>query len=328
MISKVHFGKRIAQHRRQKKWLQAELAEKLSITSQAVSKWERGAALPDVELLLELSRLYGVSINELLEDRDMLKPLTEQEYRMDGAAIFDSGVELSPQWAGDMIREGWISRNWREAQGREGTVECDAGRRIAESGGLILEIGTGPGGGFAPYILRADPDASIIISDISPTVAREWKKFLDKELDSPNLSCAAFDLCHIPFRDGCIGVVSDRGGIINAVTAAGGPGDKGAALKEAYRVLEPGGMLVTAMGFVTKETLAALPERARRVLLEERPDIFEDLYEETVLAGFRKIDSVVGGHWNTDDDESDIADLARSLGVDLQFTGCVRYCYK
>lgn len=46
------------------------------------------------------------------------------------------------------------------------------------------------------------------------------------------------------------------------------------------------------------------------------------------MAGFRKIDSVVSGHWNTDGDERDIADLTRSLGVDLQFTGCVRYCYK
>lgn len=211
---------------------------------------------------MELSRLYGVSINELPEDRDMLKPLTEQEYRMDGVAIFDSGVELSPQWAGDMVREGWISRNWREAQGREGTVECNAGLRIAKNSGLILEIGAGPGGGFAPYILRADPDASIIISDMSPTVAQEWKKFLDKELDSPNWSCAAFDFCHIPFRDGYIGVVSDHGGIINAVTTASGPGDKGAALKEAYRVLEPGGVLMTAMGFVTKKTLA--PCRSRR----------------------------------------------------------------
>ena len=328
MIQKVHFGKRIAQYRRRRKWSQAELAEKLGVTSQAVSKWECGTALPDVELLLELSHLYGVSINEMLEDRDILKALTDQEYRMDGAAIFDSGAELFPEWACDMIAERWIARNWREANAKEGAVELDVGCRIAETGGLILEIGAGPGGGFVPYILRADPDASIIISDMSPTVVREWKKLLDKEMDSPNLGYAAFDFCRIPFRDGCIDVVSDHAGIGNVVTAAGELGDKGAALKEAYRVLNPGGVLVTTVGFVTKETLASLPGHAQEVLLEKRPDIFEDLYEETVLAGFRKIDSVVSGYWDTDYDESDIADLARSLGVNLRFTDCVRYCYK
>jgi len=65
-----------------------------------------------------------------------------------------------------------------------------------------------------------------------------------------------------------------------------------------------------------------------KVLKEKRPDIFEDLYEETVLAGFRKIDSIVGGCWYTNDDESTIADLARELRINLKFTSYVRYCQK
>ena len=85
---------------------------------------------------------------------------------------------------------------------------------------------------------------------------------------------------------------------------------------------------MTSTGFVNKETLAALPPDAQKVLLEKRPDVFEDLYEETVLAGFDKIDSVIGGGWYTEDDESTIADLARSLGVNLKFTSYVRYCTK
>lgn len=100
------------------------------------------------------------------------------------------------------------------------------------------------------------------------------------------------------------------------------------ALKEAFRVLKPGGKLITSTGFVNKETLAALPEEAQRVLTQKRPDVFEDLYEDTVLAGFSKIDSVISGCWYTDDDESTIADLARSLGVNLKFTSYTRYCTK
>ncbi len=67
MINKLHFGKRIAVFRRKQNLSQAELAEKLGVSAQAVSKWETAMAFPDIELLLELSKLYGVSINELLE---------------------------------------------------------------------------------------------------------------------------------------------------------------------------------------------------------------------------------------------------------------------
>lgn len=328
MIQKIHFGKRIAKHRKQSGRSQAELADVLGVTSQAVSKWECGAALPDIDLLLELSHMYCVSINELLEDRDILKGIATVEYKMDDVALFDSCAELHKEWARDMVKETWIARNWLAAKSSNRQSEQEAGRYIAEKGGVILEVGAGPGGGFVPYILQADPDASIIISDMSPTVVREWKKYLDKELDSPNLSYAAFDYCHIPFRDNCVDVVSDYGGIANAITAKCTPGDKGAALKEAYRVLKPGGLLVTTSGFVTKETFASLPEHAQKIIKETRPDIFEDLYEETVLAGFQKIDSTVSGYLDTDDDEGGIADLARSLGVNLRFTEYVRYCRK
>ncbi len=54
--------------------------------------------------------------------------------------------------------------------------------------------------------------------------------------------------------------------------------------------MKPGGKLITSKGFVNKETLAALPKEAQRVLTQEHPDVFEDLYEDTVLAGFSKMD--------------------------------------
>lgn len=325
MIHKFHFGKRIARYRKQQMWSQAELAEKLGVTSQAVSKWETGAALPDIDLLLELSHLYGVSINELLEDRDIIKTLAVQDYRVEGVALFDSSAELHDEWAQDMVKEGWIARSWQTAKLPEKRGEQEIGQRIAERGGLVLELGAGPGGGFIPYTLQADPDASIIVSDMSPTVVQEWKKFLDNELDSPNLSYAAFDYCQIPFRDSCIDVVSDRGGIANAITAKYEPGDKGAALKETYRVLKPGGLFVTASGFVTKETLASLPEHARETLSKERPDVFEDLYEETVLAGFREIDSIVIGYRDTDDDKSGSSPNSFSLFSSANFD--LRRCH-
>ena len=65
MINKIHFGKRVSMFRRKKGLSQAELAEYLGVTAQAVSKWECGNAIPDIDLLLELSHLFKVKINDL-----------------------------------------------------------------------------------------------------------------------------------------------------------------------------------------------------------------------------------------------------------------------
>ena len=47
---------------------QSELDEKLSYSDKAVSKWERGESLPDIEILYEISKLYNVTIDELLSE--------------------------------------------------------------------------------------------------------------------------------------------------------------------------------------------------------------------------------------------------------------------
>lgn len=52
------------------KMTQAELAEKLSYSDKAVSKWERGESIPDVIVLKTVADLYGVTVDYLLEDHD------------------------------------------------------------------------------------------------------------------------------------------------------------------------------------------------------------------------------------------------------------------
>ncbi|RKI91148.1 helix-turn-helix domain-containing protein [Parablautia intestinalis] len=53
--------------RKSHNYTQEDLAGKLDISRQAVSKWETGTAIPDLEILLKLSRLYNITINDILE---------------------------------------------------------------------------------------------------------------------------------------------------------------------------------------------------------------------------------------------------------------------
>ncbi len=65
-MNQEQIGKFIAEQRKLKELTQEELAEKLGITKNAVSKWERGLCLMDMSLLKPLSEILGVSVNDIL----------------------------------------------------------------------------------------------------------------------------------------------------------------------------------------------------------------------------------------------------------------------
>ena len=62
------FGEKLQQLRRERGWSQEELAAHIPISRQAISKWESGAAMPDTENVVAISRLFGVSTDYLLHD--------------------------------------------------------------------------------------------------------------------------------------------------------------------------------------------------------------------------------------------------------------------
>ncbi|MBO5037311.1 MAG: helix-turn-helix domain-containing protein [Clostridia bacterium] len=65
-MDQIKIGKFIADCRKEKKITQMQLAEKLGITDKAVSKWERGIALPDSSIMLKLCEILGITVNDLL----------------------------------------------------------------------------------------------------------------------------------------------------------------------------------------------------------------------------------------------------------------------
>ncbi len=69
-------AEKITALRRSKGWSQEELAEKLDVTRQSVSKWEGGQSVPDLERVLRMSELFGVSTDRLLKDSEEIQGLT------------------------------------------------------------------------------------------------------------------------------------------------------------------------------------------------------------------------------------------------------------
>lgn len=74
----IEIANRLVNLRKQNSLSQEALAEKLGISRQAVSKWERAEASPDTDNLILLSRIYGISMDELLRTEDEI-PIPEKE---------------------------------------------------------------------------------------------------------------------------------------------------------------------------------------------------------------------------------------------------------
>ncbi len=66
MIDFVKVGTRIAEYRKKARMSQEELAERLYVTRQALSKWENGISIPSIDTLCELSKIFSVSFEEIL----------------------------------------------------------------------------------------------------------------------------------------------------------------------------------------------------------------------------------------------------------------------
>jgi len=69
----MEIGKRVQKLRREKDLTQEQVAAALGVTSAAVSKWETGAAIPDVSMLCPLARLLGSTVDALLDFRPALE---------------------------------------------------------------------------------------------------------------------------------------------------------------------------------------------------------------------------------------------------------------
>lgn len=74
----MDFGKQIKQLRLERNLTQGQMAEQLGISRQAVSNWENNKNLPDLELIISISKLFSVSLDDLILGDDAMNNLTEK----------------------------------------------------------------------------------------------------------------------------------------------------------------------------------------------------------------------------------------------------------
>lgn len=90
----MKFNEKLYALRRSANMTQTELAEKLNVSRQAVSRWEMGTAKPEVDTLITMSDLFGVTLDELLKNKEEAPQLDIPEPPVSTPRFWD----FMPKW--------------------------------------------------------------------------------------------------------------------------------------------------------------------------------------------------------------------------------------
>lgn len=82
-IMNIEIADKLVKLRKQNGYSQEELADKLGLSRQAVSKWERAEASPDTDNLICLAKLYNISLDELLSTEDDVETIVKEQVKKD-----------------------------------------------------------------------------------------------------------------------------------------------------------------------------------------------------------------------------------------------------
>ena len=99
-------GTFIKELRTQKNMTQKDLAEAINCTDKAVSRWETGRGVPEVSLLVPLSKTLGISVNELLTgERFITEPKPEEQEQYEDLVMVPVIMSKSDEVIVDVIKE-------------------------------------------------------------------------------------------------------------------------------------------------------------------------------------------------------------------------------
>lgn len=148
------FGEKLKTERKRKGWSQEELAEKLYVSRQSVSKWENGQNYPSIEIIIKVSDLFEVTIDELLRsDEELTRKVIKDGRRLAYPrlkstfdVLFLIGAVLLA------IKLGVLALNKLTSL----DIELVGGRLFWNFASLILMVGGGIGSGILKEKYRTD----------------------------------------------------------------------------------------------------------------------------------------------------------------------------
>jgi len=114
----IEIANRLCAYRKAHGLSQEELAEKMGVSRQAVSKWERAEASPDTDNLILLSQIYGVTLDALLND-DPVEPISETDH-----VSFKNGIHVHAK-NGDRVDIGFNGIHVDSAKGEHVHIGFD-----------------------------------------------------------------------------------------------------------------------------------------------------------------------------------------------------------
>ena len=104
MFNMENIGLKISELRKSNNMTQMELADKMNISFQAVSNWERGNSMPDISKLPELAQLFGVTIDEILEEKsELLNAVVNEEYLDNNCVTSEQIDNIAPILKPDQV---------------------------------------------------------------------------------------------------------------------------------------------------------------------------------------------------------------------------------
>lgn len=100
----IEFANRLQQLRKEKGYSQDQLADEIGVSRQSISKWERAEASPDSDNLIALAKLYNMSLDELIYNKN---PSEEKSSNVkDDVHISFKGIDVKSK-EGDHVHVGW-----------------------------------------------------------------------------------------------------------------------------------------------------------------------------------------------------------------------------
>lgn len=127
-------GMKIAELRKQKGMTQEALAKELCVSNQAVSKWEANQSSPDIQLLPQISDLFGITLDELF-GREIIK--TEEEKNISKFPWEDDGVLRAVLYIGHTLVKAQEGKNINQNENKRNEIEF---RYYGEALNIISEL--------------------------------------------------------------------------------------------------------------------------------------------------------------------------------------------